>query len=93
LFLSDDLTVTNVKRIQLAIEKNACDCLLLKVNQIGSITEAIAAYDFLFFENFNRFLFIFRLDATWLVVPAGVLWLAIEVVKPKIHSLLILSLA
>ena len=42
-FLSDDLTVTNVKRIQLAIEKNACDCLLLKVNQIGSVSEAIAA--------------------------------------------------
>jgi len=41
--VGDDLTVTNVKRIQLAIEKNACDCLLLKVNQIGSITEAIAA--------------------------------------------------
>ena len=40
---SDDLTVTNVKRIQTAIEKNACDCLLLKVNQIGSVTEAISA--------------------------------------------------
>jgi enolase len=39
----DDLTVTNVKRIQIAIEKNACDCLLLKVNQIGSVSEAIAA--------------------------------------------------
>jgi len=54
LFSSDDLTVTNVKRIQLAIEKNACDCLLLKVNQIGSVTEAIAAYDFLvkFKSNF-----------------------------------------
>jgi len=41
--VGDDLTVTNVKRIQLAIEKNACDCLLLKVNQIGSVSEAIAA--------------------------------------------------
>jgi len=41
--VGDDLTVTNTKRIQLAIEKNACDCLLLKVNQIGSVTEAIAA--------------------------------------------------
>ncbi|CAF0852370.1 unnamed protein product [Rotaria sordida] len=41
--VGDDLTVTNVKRIQLAVEKNACDCLLLKVNQIGSVTEAIAA--------------------------------------------------
>jgi len=41
--VGDDLTVTNVKRIQLAIEKNACDCLLLKVNQIGSVSESIAA--------------------------------------------------
>lgn len=41
--VGDDLTVTNVTRIQLAIEKNACNCLLLKVNQIGSISEAIAA--------------------------------------------------
>lgn len=41
--VGDDLTVTNVKRIQTAVEKNACNCLLLKVNQIGSISEAIAA--------------------------------------------------
>ncbi|CAF1197278.1 unnamed protein product [Rotaria sordida] len=41
--VGDDLTVTNVKRIQMAIEKAACDCLLLKVNQIGSVSEAIAA--------------------------------------------------
>jgi len=41
--VGDDLTVTNVKRIQTAIEKSACDCLLLKVNQIGSVSEAIAA--------------------------------------------------
>ncbi|CAF0889750.1 unnamed protein product [Rotaria sp. Silwood1] len=41
--VGDDLTVTNVKRIQMAIEKGACDCLLLKVNQIGSVSEAIAA--------------------------------------------------
>ncbi|MDD5111585.1 MAG: phosphopyruvate hydratase [Candidatus Altiarchaeota archaeon] len=39
----DDLLVTNVKRIQMAIGKNACNSLLLKVNQIGSITESIAA--------------------------------------------------
>ncbi|CAF0867135.1 unnamed protein product [Didymodactylos carnosus] len=41
--VGDDLTVTNVKRIQTAIDKKACDCLLLKVNQIGSVTEAISA--------------------------------------------------
>ncbi|XP_037283449.1 alpha-enolase [Rhipicephalus microplus] len=42
--VGDDLTVTNPKRIQTAIDKNACNCLLLKVNQIGSITEAIKAH-------------------------------------------------
>ncbi|KAJ1342425.1 phosphopyruvate hydratase [Batrachochytrium salamandrivorans] len=34
--VGDDLTVTNPKRIQTAIEKKACNGLLLKVNQIGS---------------------------------------------------------
>lgn len=41
--VGDDLLVTNPVRIRTAIEKNACNALLLKVNQIGSITEAIQA--------------------------------------------------
>jgi len=41
--VGDDLTVTNPKRIQTAIDKKACNCLLLKVNQIGSVTESINA--------------------------------------------------
>ncbi|XP_073731755.1 beta-enolase [Misgurnus anguillicaudatus] len=41
--VGDDLTVTNPKRIQMAAEKKACNCLLLKVNQIGSVTESIQA--------------------------------------------------
>jgi len=41
--VGDDLTVTNVSRIKTAVEKSACNCLLLKVNQIGSVTESIAA--------------------------------------------------
>jgi enolase len=41
--VGDDLLVTNVERIKMAIEKNACNALLLKVNQIGSITESINA--------------------------------------------------
>merc|ERR1740121_3180636 len=41
--VGDDLTVTNVTRIKTAVEKSACNCLLLKVNQIGSVTESIAA--------------------------------------------------
>merc|ERR1712183_315775 len=42
--VEDDLLVTNPKRIQTAIEKKACNGLLLKVNQIGSVTESIKAH-------------------------------------------------
>lgn len=41
--VGDDLLVTNVKRIQTAINTKACNSLLLKVNQIGSVTESINA--------------------------------------------------
>jgi len=41
--VGDDLTVTNPKRIHQAVEKKACNCLLLKVNQIGTVTESIEA--------------------------------------------------
>uniref|UniRef100_A0A0X3PGA6 Enolase n=1 Tax=Schistocephalus solidus TaxID=70667 RepID=A0A0X3PGA6_SCHSO len=41
--VGDDLTVTNPKRVQQAIDRKACNCLLLKINQIGSISEAIEA--------------------------------------------------
>jgi len=42
--VGDDLLVTNPKRIQTAIDKKACNALLLKVNQIGSVTESIRAH-------------------------------------------------
>jgi enolase len=41
--VGDDLLVTNSKRIGKALEKKACNALLLKVNQIGSVTESIDA--------------------------------------------------
>jgi len=41
--VGDDLLVTNTKRITKALDVSACNALLLKVNQIGSITEAIDA--------------------------------------------------
>ncbi|TMW68718.1 hypothetical protein Poli38472_006186 [Pythium oligandrum] len=41
--VGDDLTVTNPTRVARAIEKKACNALLLKVNQIGSVTESIEA--------------------------------------------------
>jgi len=43
--VGDDLTVTNPKRIATAVEKKACNCLLLKVNQIGTGTESIKAHN------------------------------------------------
>ncbi|MGI6209085.1 MAG: phosphopyruvate hydratase [Anaerolineae bacterium] len=39
--VGDDLLVTNVERVRRAIELQACNSLLCKVNQIGSLTEAI----------------------------------------------------
>lgn len=41
--VGDDLLVTNPKRIAEGIEKKACNALLLKVNQIGTVTESIQA--------------------------------------------------
>ncbi|KAI5964834.1 ENO1 [Candida pseudojiufengensis] len=41
--VGDDLTVTNPIRIKKAIETKAADALLLKVNQIGTLTESIQA--------------------------------------------------
>jgi len=39
--IGDDLLVTNVKRLKTAIEKKACNAVLIKVNQIGSLTETV----------------------------------------------------
>ena len=41
MIIGDDLLVTNVKRLERAIEEKACNSVLIKVNQIGSLTEAI----------------------------------------------------
>ena len=41
--VGDDLLVTNPTRVQKAIDSKACNALLLKVNQIGSVTESIEA--------------------------------------------------
>lgn len=41
--VGDDMLVTNPKRIEKAIEGKNCNALLLKVNQIGTVTESIEA--------------------------------------------------
>ncbi len=43
--VGDDLLVTNVKRIEMAMERKAVNSLLCKVNQIGTLTESIWAVD------------------------------------------------
>ncbi len=44
LVLGDDLLCTNAERIQRAIDAKAADALLLKVNQIGTLSQAADAY-------------------------------------------------
>ncbi len=41
--VGDDLLVTNVERVERAIKEKAANSLLCKVNQIGTLTEAMAA--------------------------------------------------
>ncbi len=43
--VGDDLLVTNVNRIERAIDESACNALLCKVNQIGTLTESIDAIE------------------------------------------------
>jgi enolase len=43
--VGDDLFVTNVERLQRGIDERAANALLVKVNQIGSLTETLAAVD------------------------------------------------
>ncbi|CAI4530620.1 AIE_G0025140.mRNA.1.CDS.1 [Saccharomyces cerevisiae] len=51
--VADDLTVTNPARIATAIEKKAADALLLKVNQIGTLSESIKAAQDSFAANWG----------------------------------------
>ncbi|GIW59673.1 MAG: enolase [Patescibacteria group bacterium] len=41
--VGDDLTVTNAKRVSMAIEKKAANAMIVKPNQIGTILETVAA--------------------------------------------------
>ncbi|MBU2028951.1 phosphopyruvate hydratase [Patescibacteria group bacterium] len=41
--VGDDLLVTNIKRIELAIKKQAVNAVLIKLNQIGTVSETLAA--------------------------------------------------
>ena len=41
--VGDDLLVTNPKRVKTGIDEKHCNALLLKVNQIGTVSESIEA--------------------------------------------------
>jgi len=41
LIVGDDLTVTNTERLQAAIKRKACNAVILKPNQIGTLSESI----------------------------------------------------
>jgi len=41
--VGDDLFVTNVERLQKGIETNVCNSILIKLNQIGTLTETLDA--------------------------------------------------
>jgi enolase len=43
--VGDDLFVTNTKRLKTGVEKNAANSILIKLNQIGTLTETFAAID------------------------------------------------
>ncbi|UCF61651.1 MAG: phosphopyruvate hydratase [Anaerolineaceae bacterium] len=43
--VGDDLLVTSPERVQKAIDSNACNALLVKLNQIGTLTETIEAVE------------------------------------------------
>lgn len=51
--VGDDLLVTNVKRLQKAIDEKAGNAILIKPNQIGSLSETIAAVKLAKEHGFN----------------------------------------
>jgi enolase len=53
LTVGDDLLCTNPERIRRAVDVGACDTLLLKVNQIGTLTEASDALQLAREANWN----------------------------------------
>ena len=51
--VGDDLFVTNVERIQRGIDENAANAVLIKLNQIGTLTETVAAVNLAYGANWG----------------------------------------
>ncbi len=53
--VGDDLLVTNIKRVEIAIEKQAVNSVLIKLNQIGTVTETIDTIELTKKQNWKPF--------------------------------------
>ena len=51
--VGDDLFVTNVERLKMGIERNVANSILVKVNQIGSLSETIAAVNLAYHNQYT----------------------------------------
>ena len=51
--VGDDLLVTSIKRIKNAMSQNSCNALLLKLNQVGTVTESLDAANLSFKNKWN----------------------------------------
>ncbi|HJM20335.1 MAG TPA: phosphopyruvate hydratase, partial [Candidatus Thalassarchaeaceae archaeon] len=51
--VGDDLTVTNITHLKRAIDENAMNAILIKLNQIGTITETIRAIELAKANNYG----------------------------------------
>jgi len=51
--VGDDLFVTNIKRLRKGVELGAANALLWKVNQIGTLTEALDAADYAYRHGYG----------------------------------------
>jgi enolase len=51
--VGDDLFVTNIKRLRRGVEMGAANALLWKVNQIGTLTEALDAADYAYRHGYG----------------------------------------
>ena len=51
--VGDDLLVTNKKRLQQGIDQGLCNAILIKVNQIGSLSETFETMQLAMAHNFN----------------------------------------
>jgi enolase len=54
--VGDDLLCTNKKILQEAINKNACNSILIKLNQIGTVTETLETMGLAEKNNYGRFI-------------------------------------